>query len=211
LICRAWADSFAKKTTNLHAISDRGWYHLDMRLLHDPDILQTKVTEVTSPDDCYLAAASGTIRRSEASVSSSSHISDLTLDDDDYDPIGSLGLNMHQGAACDITADVVRHLKRNISVHVAFRKKKAEGEAVKERFEEFVGDSRMTSGVMYKAKKVLLGQDILGYRRGKEQANLSAKLATIKTAALKYHKRFKTYTDLMESGYATTNEKRVNK
>jgi hypothetical protein len=33
LVCRAWADSFAKKTTNLHAISDRGWYHLDMRLL----------------------------------------------------------------------------------------------------------------------------------------------------------------------------------
>jgi hypothetical protein len=44
LVCRAWADSFAKKTTNLHAISDRGRYHLDMRLLHDPNILQTTTT-----------------------------------------------------------------------------------------------------------------------------------------------------------------------
>jgi hypothetical protein len=40
---------------------------------------------------------------------------------------------------------------------------------------------------------------------------LNAKLATIKMAALKYQKRFETYTNLMESGYAITNEKKVNK
>jgi hypothetical protein len=86
-----------------------------------------------------------------------------------------------------------------------------EGQAVQTRFEEFVGDSRMTAGTVFKSGSVLLGNEILEYRLRKEQDQLNAKLATIKTAALKYHKRFETYTKLMESGYATTNEKKINK
>jgi hypothetical protein len=158
-----------------------------------------------------LAAASGTIPPSGVSNSScGTNISDLTPDDD-YDPIGSLGLNLHEGAACDVTGDLVRHLKRNGAVHVAFKKRKAEGQAVQTRFEDYVGDSRMTAGTIFKSGRVLLGNEILGYRQRKEQDQLIAKLAIIKTAALKYHKRFKTYTNLMESGYVTTNEKKINK
>jgi hypothetical protein len=210
LVCRAWADSFAKKTTNLHAISNRGWYHLDMRLLHDPDVLQTRVTQVTPPDDCYLAAASGTILPSEVSIGScATNISDLTPND--YDPIGSLGLNLHQGAACDITADVVQHLKRKGAVHVAFKKRKAEGEAVQARFEDFVGDLRMTAGTIFKSGRVLLGRDILEYKQEKERDQLNARLAIIKTSALKYQKRFETYSKLMESGYVATTKKKTIK
>ena len=210
LVCRAWADSFAKKKTNLHAISDRGWYYLDMRLLHDPDILQTRVTQVTQvtpPVDCWR------IPHSEVSISSCpTNVSDLTpTDDNEYDPIGRLGLNLHEGAACDITNDVIRHLKRNGAVHEAFKEKKAEGLAVQARFEDYIGDSRMTAGAIFKSGRVLLGRDILNFRQKKEQDQLDGKLAIIKTAALKYHKRFETYTNLMESGYVATNEKKINK
>jgi hypothetical protein len=207
LICRAWADSFARKETNLHAIIDRGWYFLDMRLLHDPDILMTRVTEVTPAVDCL------SVPPSEVSISSCpTHVSDLTqASDEEYDPIGRLGLNMSQGAACDITHDIVRHLRRNGSVHEAFIKKKAEEKLVKERFEDFVGDSRMTAGVVFRSGQCTLSTNVLQCREKKEQDQLDAKLARIKSAALRYEKRFKTYTNLMESGYVATNKKKVNK
>ena len=56
-----------------------------------------------------------------------------------------------------------------------------------------------------------MGPDILQYRRQKEKDQLDAKLETIKTASLKYHKRLEFYSKMMESGYAATNEKKTSK
>jgi hypothetical protein len=167
----------------------------------------TKVTEVTPSVDC------SSVPPSQVSIRSCpTNISDLTpADDDEYDPIGRLGLNFHQGAACEVTNDMIRHLKRNGAVHDAFVEKKAEGKAVQARFEDYIGDSRMTAGAIFKSGRVLLGKEILNFRQKKEQDQLDARLAIIKTAALKYQKRFKTYTDLMESGYVATNEKKTIK
>jgi hypothetical protein len=190
-----------------------------MRLLEDPDILQTrvtKVTKVTPPVDCCLAASpqairAGMIPPSEVSFSSSAtNTSDLTLDDE-YDPIGLLGLNLHQGAASDVTSDVIRHLKRSGAVHVSLKKRKLEGQAVQVRFEDYIGDSRMTAGGIFKSGRVHLGNDILKFRQKKERDQLNAKLAIIKTAALKYHKRFETYSKLMELGYVATTKKNTIK
>lgn len=50
LICQAWAASFARKKQNLDAIRERGWSHLDKRLLKDPDILRTRVTHIDTAD-----------------------------------------------------------------------------------------------------------------------------------------------------------------
>jgi hypothetical protein len=189
-----------------------------MRLLEDPDILQTRVTKVTPPVDCCISASSQAIRAgmippSEVAISSpGTNTSDLTLDEDDeYDPIGRLGLNLHQGAACDVTFDLVRHLKRNAAVHVALKKRKLEGQAVQARFEDYIGDSRMTAGAIFKSGRVHLGNDILEFRQKKERDQLNAKLAIIKTAALKYHKRFEIYSKLLELGYVATTKKNTIK
>jgi hypothetical protein len=100
-----------------------------------------RVTKVTPPVDCCLAASSQAIRAgmippSEVSISSSAtNTSDLTLDEDDeYDQIGRLGLNLHQGAACDVTSEILRHLKR-------MKKRNLECQAgVQSRFEDYIGD-----------------------------------------------------------------------
>ena len=49
LVFQAWDQSFARQKQNLSATLDRGWYHIDRRLLKDPEILRTKVTYVNSP------------------------------------------------------------------------------------------------------------------------------------------------------------------
>jgi hypothetical protein len=46
LITRAWASSFACTGKNKEALTERGWYHLDKKLLEDPEILRTKVADV---------------------------------------------------------------------------------------------------------------------------------------------------------------------
>jgi hypothetical protein len=43
LVVRAWKVSFARTDKNLNALIERGWYHLDRRLLNDPEILSTRV------------------------------------------------------------------------------------------------------------------------------------------------------------------------
>ena len=40
LINQAWKKYFAVRNKNLEAIIDRGWFHLDRRLLKDPVILK---------------------------------------------------------------------------------------------------------------------------------------------------------------------------
>ena len=42
LINRAWRKSFARRDNNLEAIIDRGWFHLDRRILKDPVISKKK-------------------------------------------------------------------------------------------------------------------------------------------------------------------------
>jgi cation transport regulator ChaC len=49
LVVRAWASSFARTPKNKDALMERGWYHLDKRLLRDPEILRTKVDTVSPP------------------------------------------------------------------------------------------------------------------------------------------------------------------
>jgi hypothetical protein len=43
LVIRAWKLSFAHTYNNLNALIERGWYHLDRRLLNDPEILSMRV------------------------------------------------------------------------------------------------------------------------------------------------------------------------
>jgi hypothetical protein len=43
LVVRAWDVSFARTDKNRNAFIERGWYHLDRRLLNDPEILCTRV------------------------------------------------------------------------------------------------------------------------------------------------------------------------
>ena len=51
LVNRAWKESFARKASNFRAILERGWYHLDRRLLKDPEILQTKFACNAPPNE----------------------------------------------------------------------------------------------------------------------------------------------------------------
>jgi hypothetical protein len=49
LVVHAWASLFARTPKNKDALMERGWYHLDKRLLRDLEILRTKVDTVPPP------------------------------------------------------------------------------------------------------------------------------------------------------------------
>ena len=197
LICRAWKDSFGREKENLDAILERGWFHLDMRLLKDPEILQTKVTHVNSP---------ATLQSYQVTTEEKTH--DVCYATDD--PIGPLGLNFHHGIAGDLTADLIRVWRKNYSVHKSLEQQKKAGQQANQRFKDFCKDQRMTAGTIFKFGKVVLDKNILEYRREKEAENEQKKIDALKTACQIYQKRMEKYENMIGSGYETSSKQTVS-
>lgn len=190
LVNKAWKASFERKKQNLQAIMDRGWFHLDMRLLKDKEVLATKVSvdqEGSIPQE--ITVSPPTSIHADSS-SNSSIASDVTPDSFS----GLLhNLNFTSGLAGEFTLDLLQHLKRSMGVHQAHLKRKADAEATQQRFDDFMKDQRLTAGVIFKYNKVVLDGDILSYRKAKEDQNQQQKVDALKTIILRYKKRLAEY------------------
>jgi len=175
---------------------ERGWYHLDMRLLKDPDILQTRVTHIDragrpSSEVAVHPPAEVTVH-ANATV-----MSDLTPEN----RLGALGFNYTKGVAGDYTVDLLQDLRRNAAVQENVQKRKAAGKAAGQCFEDFLAGQRMTAGNIFKFGQCILDKSILEYRSEKEGAKLQEKVDVIKNCCNSYEERMKKYQELLSSGY----------
>jgi hypothetical protein len=84
------SEDSTKKKTNLEAtIIERGRFHLDMRLLEDPHVVDCTIARPSSP--AIAPPPAELIPSDDVSISDITNISDLT-NDLFYDPIGLLEL-----------------------------------------------------------------------------------------------------------------------
>ncbi|CAJ1938512.1 unnamed protein product [Cylindrotheca closterium] len=109
-----------KKRLNLHAIIARGWYYLNMRLLKDTDILNTRVTHVNT--------SKGTTAESEDPgtpvTPRTPQLVDYQVEESAFtDNIGPLALHMNVGNS-EIMFDMIVHMRKNAGVQARLKERK---------------------------------------------------------------------------------------
>ncbi|CAJ1956719.1 unnamed protein product [Cylindrotheca closterium] len=120
LIHKAWTVSFARKEQNLHAIIARGWYHLDMRLLKDTDILNTRVAHVNTPERSTAALDdSGTPPTPR--TAGTPELVDCNATADNIGPLALLNMNVGNS---EIMIDLVQYMRKNAGAQAALQERK---------------------------------------------------------------------------------------
>ncbi|CAJ1967698.1 unnamed protein product [Cylindrotheca closterium] len=204
LICKAWAVSFARKVQNLHAIIARGWYYLDMRLLKDTDILNTRVTHVNTSE--------GTTAESEHPgtpvTPRTPQLVDCQVEESAFtDNIGPLALHMNVGNS-EIMIDMIVHMRKNAGVQARLKERKKKIAADAAAHETFMKDIKLTAGGLFKSGEVHLSNRVLAVRRERDAKKLESVLDPIRRAVDGFHLRMQKYTELELKGI--TNPKKMN-
>ena len=108
LINRAWKKYFARRNKNLEVIIDRGWFHLDRRLLKEPVILKTKISLDNEKLDDQHDLPLRTHPPIPASISTDKLkiFSDITPPN--HSSVLSLDMNTSEQAAGDLATDYLQ-------------------------------------------------------------------------------------------------------
>jgi hypothetical protein len=202
---------------------ERGWYHLDKRLLEDPEIIRTKVADkegmpsppsptdeegTPSPTDeegtpsppspTEEGTPSPPSPTEEGAPSPPSPTEEGTpsppieegapspsievLDISDVSAVSeleSLNLNFVDGIAGTMMTDLMTFLLRKQKIHEAYQKRKEERRRVRSRLQEALKSTRLTGGGLFKIRKVVLCDEVLEVRKGRDAAIQNTKIDAV--------------------------------
>jgi hypothetical protein len=246
-----WPKSFGRPETNKKAISDRGWYPANRRLLTDPEILKTKAkinettstvtpptnasttstvtppanasttstvtppanasttstvtppananasttSTVTPPANASGTPSSGSIGPTSNSISTHTHTTDARLETAKA-LVDLTNLNFEEGLAGNFTMDILQHLVRKEKVcenlHNRFEGARAtRGEIDKAK--------TLTGGNLFKTKHIVLDEEVLAFREGKDREKAYNENKVIRNAVEEYQKRKRDYEAVKDS------------
>ncbi|CAJ1929670.1 unnamed protein product [Cylindrotheca closterium] len=188
LIHKAWTGSFARKEQNLHAIIARGWYHLDMRLLKDTDILNTRVAHVNTPERTTAASDdSGTPQTPR--TAGTPKLVDCNATADNIGPLALLNMNVGNS---EVMIDLVQYMRKNAGAQEALQERKRKVTLCGNAHEGFLKDSRFTAGGIFKSGQVHLGENVLAACKEMEAKKMEGSLNPIRKSigALPYGSAF---------------------
>jgi hypothetical protein len=162
-VVRAWDVSFARTDKNRNALIERGWYHLDRRLLNDPEILCTRVinSNIVPPPNHTVVINTASINTEESSAQEQQEIPqviDVTEEALQVSRLSSrsaldeLNLNFVNGIAGEMTQDLLAVLLRKQKIHEAFVNRKEEGQRVRTRLATALKETRLTGGALFKIR-----------------------------------------------------------
>ena len=136
----------------------------------------TKISDITTSTIATdslvgtIAATTGTITTTTTQVDPSPLI-DLT------------NINFNKGVAGDFTIDIIQHFVRENNVAKNLHERYEQGRIVREGID---GSSRLTGGSMFNGNKIVLDEEILAIREGKEKEKSDAKAKVIQNAINKF-------------------------
>ena len=203
LVNRAWADSFARKESNLKAITERGWYHLDRRLLKDPEILQTRTSTINWVDthqhdaDKNEGVPAAIDCNGQGTVSVSS---DLTPRSN----FNELAFNFDSPIASEYLNDLIQHGMKSQKLK-EFRAKRVREIAEKRTtFEKAIKETRLTAGLCSQFGETALNEKLLESRRFLIRREERKKQLSLESAKKRYYDRMEKYNELFPSGQETS-------
>jgi hypothetical protein len=162
LVVRAWDVSFARTDKNQNALIGRSWYHLDRRLLNDPEILCTRVinSNTAPPPNHTIVINAASINTKETAQEQQDipQVIDITKEASQVSRLSSLSaldelnLNFVNGIAGEMTQDLLAVLLRAQKINEAFVKQKEEGQRVCTRLATALKETRLTGGALFKIR-----------------------------------------------------------
>jgi len=172
LLC--WEQSFARREKNQNAIMQRGWYFCDQRLLKDPEIECTRITDDTEDTATTVSA--------------------LTQESG----LESLNLNFSEGRALEISVDILQQMDKKKAIYEALIKRRQEGRMARGRLDSALKDVRLTGGALFKVSKCVLDNDVLELRTARDNEAIEKQQEVLSRAVDAYNKRLEKYTKLLD-------------
>jgi hypothetical protein len=114
------------------------------------------------------------------------HMSDVSA----ISELDSLNLNFIDGIAGTMTTDLMTFLLKKQKIHAeAYQKRKEEGKRVQTRLQEALKGTRLTGGALFKIRKVVLCDEVLEVRKGRDAAIQNTKIDAVVKLVEKFNKR----------------------
>jgi hypothetical protein len=124
------------------------------------------------------------------------HMSDVSA----VSELNSLNLNFIDGIAGTMTTDLMTFLLRKQKIYEAYQKRKEEGQRVRTRLqEEALKGTRLTGGALFKIRKVVLCDEVLEVRKGRDAAIQNTKIYAVVKLVEKFNKRLEKYSTVISS------------
>jgi len=127
IVNAAWKKSFAKTSSNLKAIQDRGWGPLNKILLHHPEISCSKPSPIDSPPRLTNEDSPTSSPSSEDSRSPIARSLMKNNDTNKKDTIDIEDINFNEGFAGDVIQTILRRAQRDQQTLINLRKAKKIG------------------------------------------------------------------------------------
>jgi hypothetical protein len=113
--------------------------------------------------------------------------------------LDSLNLNFIDGIAGTMTTNPMTFLLRKQKIHEAYQKRKEEGQRVRTRLQEALKGTRLTGGALFKIRKVVLCDEVLEVRKGRDAAIQNTKIDAVMKLVEKFNKLLEKYSTVISS------------
>ena len=143
----------------MEAIIDRGWFHLDRRLLKDPVILKTKISLDNEQLENQHDPPLRTHRPIPASISTDNLkiVSDITPPPN-LPSVLSLNMNTPEGAASELAIDYFQMILKNNQVKDKYKARMDKGEKFQINLKDALKGNTLTPGAFYRCGNAFLGK-----------------------------------------------------
>jgi hypothetical protein len=98
-----------------------------------------------------------------------------------------------------MTTDLMTFLLRKQKIHEAYQKRKEEGQRVRSRLQDALKGTMLTGGALFKVRKVVLCDEVLEVRKGRDTAIQNTKIDAVVKLVEKFNKRLEKYSTVVSS------------
>jgi hypothetical protein len=170
ILHRVLPTSFGETASNIRALIRLGWFHMNLALMHDPRVMQRRISSST-------ASESG---------------------NESFESIEDMGLNVSSGVAGEAVLDYCQQLQRNEAVQIARENRLQEAAEANGSLDHIRG--RISGGGMYKSGTAACDKNLLARITQKAQENADKSYQITKKKAVKFDDYTEYYEKLLTSG-----------